>query len=259
MYTGFNVKINSNNLTTLAQSEYIYTGKNIKKKHEMNVHRNLDQILHESDVINGDLVQNLWFPQEIFGDENFIFISHSHKDEDLVIRLAGFLYEEFKIMSFIDSCVWLYSDTLNKKLNNCNEIEGGYCHCCNCNDFTKNIGYVHMMLASSIMAMIDKCECVFFLNTPSSINKNDKTESPWIYYELNIADIVKKESKIEQYLTEGVTEFICKSMEFSPKLNDMTPINEKTLMNWSINYSKTYCRENPFKTLYKTIGGYSYE
>lgn len=259
MYTGFNVKINSNNLTTLDQSEYIYTGENIKKKHEISVHKNLDQLLHGSNIINGDLIQDLWFPQEIFGDENFIFISHSHKDEDLAMRLAGFLYKEFNIMSFIDSCVWMYSDTLNKKLNYCNAIEGGECHCCNCNDFTKNISYVHMMLASSIMAMIDKCECVFFLNTPSSINRNDKTESPWIYYELNIADIVKKESKIEQYLTEDVMEFICKSMEFTPKLDNMTPINEKILMNWSINYCKTYYKENPFKTLYKTIGGCPYE
>lgn len=116
-----------------------------------------------------------------------------------------------------------------------------------------------MMLASSIMAMIDKCECVFFLNTPSSINRNEKTESPWIYYELNIADIVRKESKIEQYLTEGVMDFICKFMEFTPKLDEMTPIDEKTLMHWSINYRQTCCKENPFETLYKTIGEYPYE
>ena len=81
MYTGFNVKINNNKLITLNQDKYVYTGENIKKKHEMNVYRNLDQLLYESDIINGDLVQDLWFPQEIFGDKNFIFISHSHKED----------------------------------------------------------------------------------------------------------------------------------------------------------------------------------
>ncbi len=252
MFARFNVRLDEWDDEKL----YFYeVGKNLFNKQKSVVRRDLSKYIKEDGIIQVNEIEKEWFPS-IKAD---IFFSHSHKDEDLAMRLAGFLYEEFEIMSFIDSCVWLYSDTLNKKLNNCNEIEGGYCHCCNCNDFTKNIGYVHMMLASSIMAMIDKCECVFFLNTPSSINKNHKTESPWIYYELNIADIVKKESKIEQYLTEGVMEFICKSMEFSPKLDDMTPINEKTLMNWSINYSKTYCRENPFETLYKTIGGYSYE
>lgn len=259
MYTGFNLKINKNKLSVLNGNKYIDSGTHIKRRHEMDVHKNLDQVLYNSNIIDGDVIQNLWFPQKIYSDENFIFISHSHKDENLAMRLAGFLYEEFGIMSFIDSCVWLYSDTLNKKLNDCNEIESGYCHNCNCNEFTKNISYVHMMLASSIMAMIDKCECVFFLNTPSSINRNEKTESPWIYYELNIADIVRKESKIEQYLTEGVINFICKSMEFTPKLDRMTLIDEKTLMHWSINYHQTYCRENPFETLYKTIGEYPYE
>lgn len=122
MYTGFNLKINRNKLSVLNKNKYIDSGTRIKRRHEMDVHKNLDRVLYNSNIIDGGAIQNLWFPQEIFGDENFIFISHSHKDEDLAMRLAGFLYEEFRIMSFIDSCVWLYSDTLNKKLNDCNEI-----------------------------------------------------------------------------------------------------------------------------------------
>ena len=65
-------------------------------------------------------------------------------------------------------------DELNKILNNCSKIKSGYCYSCQCNAFSYNLSYVHMMLASALMTMIDKCECVFFLNTPSSINLNNK-------------------------------------------------------------------------------------
>lgn len=252
MYTGFNLKIDKRKQDILNRDEYISIGKDIKTDHERAIYQELEKVLCGSDILDGDFIQNLWFPQEIFGNSNFIFLSHSHNDEALAMKIAGFLQKEFGVKSFIDSCVWLYSEKLNQKLNNCNELEDGYCHNCICRDFIKNISYVHMMLASSLMAMIDKCECVFFLNTPSSMNKNDKTESPWIYYELNIADIVRKESKVKP-LTEGVMEFVRKSMEFTPKLDRMTPINEDTLRMWRYNYAKVKGKEDPFETLYKTI------
>lgn len=68
-----------------------------------------------------------------------------------------------------------------------------------CEEFSYNLSCVHMMLSSALSTMIDKCECVFFLNTPSSLNLNKKTESPWIYYELNIADVVQKKSEIKNF------------------------------------------------------------
>jgi hypothetical protein len=56
--------------------------------------------------------------------------------------------------------------------------------------------HVHMMLSTALSMMIDKTECLFFLNTPSSISSSEvvsKTESPWIYSEIAITQIIRQE------------------------------------------------------------------
>ena len=60
------------------------------------------------EILNGNKIQIDWFPQ-ISAD---IFISHSHDDEDLANAFAGWLYDEFKLTSFIDSNAWGYVDEL---------------------------------------------------------------------------------------------------------------------------------------------------
>ena len=141
-------------------------------------------------------------------------------------------------------------DKLNKILNNCSEIE--YCHNCQCSTFSYNLSYVHMMLASALMTMIDKSECVFFLNTPSSINLNYKTESPWIYYELNIANTIQKISKIQRPIMESVLGFMRK-IEFTPNLERMIKIDEEILRKWENKYNLSH--SDPFAVLYKICGG----
>lgn len=228
MYTGFNLIIN--NYDFLYDNSYYSAGLEIYNKSKTKVYSNLKQVIKD-DIIDGDTLQNMWFPTEIFGNNNFVFISHSHNDEKFAISLAGYLYKKFNILLFIDSCVWGYMDELNKILNNCSEIETGYCHNCQCSTFSYNLSYVHMMLASALMTMIDKCECVFFLNTPSSINLNYKTESPWIYYELNIANTIQKISRIEKQIMESVFCYMRKKV-FTPDLENMIKINERILLKW---------------------------
>lgn len=248
MFMGFNLTINNDDFLN---NQYYGKGLEIYNKSETNVFDNLTHIL-KKDVIDGDTLQNMWFPTEIFQNNNFVFISHSHNDKELAISLSGYLYVKFNILSFIDSCVWGYMDELNKILNNCSEIEFGYCHNCQCNTFSYNLSYVHMMLASALMAMIDKSECVFFLNTPSSINLNYKTESPWIYYELNIANTIQKISRIQRPTMESVLGFRQK-IEFTPNLEKMIKIDEEILRKWENKYNPS-CDE-PFTILYKICGG----
>lgn len=249
MYTGFNLSI-------IAESfldKYYEKGLELFNNTKQYTSSNLNEIINE-DIINGDKLQNMWFPDQIFHNKNFIFISHSHNDEELAIKLAGFLHHNFGIYSFIDSCVWGYMDELNKKLNDCNHDSNGYCHTCNCSDFSYNLSYVHMMLASALMAMIDKCECIFFLNTPSSINIHNKTESPWIYYELNMANVVRKTSKIRKAMNES-TRVLMHKIEFTPNLDDMIKINEKTLNQWKLEYINSFGLDDPYDILYRICGG----
>lgn len=260
MYRGFDLHINNNFFSNDDDIfSYFFTyhdhGLEFYRNYKKKVHSNFDEIIDEiseKKIINGDLLQNRWFPTELFKDDNFVFISHSHKDEELAISLAGYLDKELHIKSFIDSCVWGYMDKLNKKLNNCSLSYYNHCTHCNCDDFSHNISYVHMMLASALMTMIDKCECMFFLNTPSSINLNNKTESAWIYYELNIANIIQKTSRIERSTTESTFGFTPK-IEFTPNLENMPIIDEDDLKDWKKKYLES--NQNAFEILYEIYGG----
>lgn len=172
----------------------------------------LEKYLSPEGFLFAQDIMDDWFP-EIKAD---IFISHSHHDEKLAKKLAGWLYENFGLVSFIDSYFWGYCNDLQKKIDN------KYCM----NDGQKTYSYekrngstshVHMMLSMALMKMIDKCECVFFINTPSSINSETSieeiskigkaiektTSSPWIYSEILMTKLINKNIP-ERYFKIGV-------------------------------------------------------
>ena len=84
MFTGFNLTIN--NYDFLYDASYYYSGLNIYNKSKTNVCSHLEQIINK-DIIDGDTLQNLYFPTEILENKGFVFISHSHNDEKLAISL----------------------------------------------------------------------------------------------------------------------------------------------------------------------------
>jgi hypothetical protein len=146
------------------------------------VHTGLDLLM--GGEINGTLLSV----------DSHVFISHSHKDESLAKGLANYL-ASLGVKSFIDSCVWGYSDELLRQIDNvhCLHSSGsGY-------SYEKRNGstsHVHMMLATALTKMLDKCECVIFLNTPNSITagesaSDERTYSPWIYYELSMLEVLQ--------------------------------------------------------------------
>lgn len=234
MYAGFNLTINNDNIFDTYESDkgelYSKCGRKLYEDLKKYSLENLKQIINK-DLIDGDTLQNMWFPNEFSAYDNFIFVSHSHNDKNTAIKLAGYLKAKFNICSFIDSCVWGHIDELNKILNDCSKTSLGNCYGCNCDDFSYNLSYVHMMLTSALMTMIDKCECMFFLNTPSSININKKTESPWLYYELNVAGLIqKKRDIIEPVLEHGLA--FKRNIEFTPNLKELIKITVHDLKNW---------------------------
>lgn len=249
MYAKFNLTLD--NMTFPNENYYLKKGRDTYSAIKKCAFFNLEQIISKK-IIDGDALRNMWFPDEFFSNKNFIFISHSHADEELAIKLAGYLYEEFEIYSFIDSCVWGHSGDLNKRLNDCNYTDNSPCHHCECGEFSYNLSCVHMMLSSALATMIDKSECIFFLNTPSSLNINKKTESPWIYYELNIASVVQEKSNIKKPMLEG-ERYLAHAIEFTPKLKGMIDIDADILKKWEHEYNPG--RDNPYTVLYRICGG----
>jgi len=156
----------------------------------------INSFTDDDGFLDGSKMQANWFPQ-IKAD---VFISHSHKDRELALTLAGWLRETFGLTAFIDSCVWGYANDLLKMIDN------KYCY----QKATKTYSYqkrnystshVHMMLSVALTQMIDNTECLFFLNTPNSITPDpiiNQTESPWIYSEIATSQLIRKK-KLEEY------------------------------------------------------------
>lgn len=236
MYRGFNLSLDFEN-------EYFYQkGRAINATNKLTIKRTLDSFISPDGSINGSKMQSNWFPQ-IDAD---IFISHSHSDEKMAISLAGWLKETLGVSVFIDSCIWGYSNDLLRQIDNK--------HCLNPSGETysyekrnNSTSHVHMMLSTALNMMIDKTECLFFLNTPNSISTKEvisQTESPWIYSEISMSELVRRK-KLSEY-RPAVTRMFAKGgvineslkVKYDVYLGHLTDIDADSLNEWEKEWNK---------------------
>lgn len=211
---------------------YLNIGNITVRKHEGIIQDTLDKFKNDNGSLDGDKMQSNWFPQ-ISAD---IFLSHSHADENLVIAFAGWLKEEFGLECFIDSCIWGYSENLQRLLDKkySHDEDGKLIY----RKVLEVSSHVHMMLNSALLQMIDNCECVIFINTPKSVRPSDvinKIVSPWIYSEIGMTKLVKKKT-IDEYrvkkLYESRKEFSDFSIEYKLDTNHLTNLTINDLKHW---------------------------
>lgn len=235
MYIGFQLKsFTEKSFNSL--EKYFQIGSHIFKNHRIEIKKTLNIFINEDGIIDGDRMQSYWFPK-INAD---IFLSHSHADEKLVIAFAGWLKETFNLNVFIDSCIWGYSNDLQKIIDDeYNKIEDKLYK------YQKVLyasSHVHMMLNAALMQMIDNCECIIFINTPNSVKTKEvinKIVSPWIYSELAMTKLIKKKSINEhriQELYESTQVFSDLNIEYSLDTEHLIPINRDDLNNWKKEY-----------------------
>jgi hypothetical protein len=211
MYRGFEI-----NLTDWDINPYHLQGVKVFNFYQSKVTSVLDTYLKQNKSLDGEKMREDWFPQ--VGAE--IFISHSHSDQKLAISLAGWLYDKFNLLAFIDSMIWGYADDLLIEIDNR--------YCLNQDEKTYNYrlrnystSHVHMMLSTALNKMIDKTECFFFLKTSNSINTEraitqPNTYSPWIYSEIEISRLIRKKP-LKEYREISKAEmrtFSAKNQEF---------------------------------------------
>ncbi|MFI5301448.1 MAG: hypothetical protein ACHREM_25455, partial [Polyangiales bacterium] len=156
---------------------------------EQQVRDALDTFLNVDGSLDGSRLQTAWFPNV----PSDIFISHAHADEGEARALAGVLWHHFGLRAFVDSVVWGYASTMLRRLDDkhCKLLDGS------AYDYAKrnrSTSHVHMMLATALARTIDSVECVWFLNTPTSVRSSDtveRTGSPWIMHELSVVELIR--------------------------------------------------------------------
>lgn len=266
MFKGFNLSLDN---TDELESSHEYS--NILKRREQNIQSSLDKYLMSDGSIDASQLSLAWFP-EITSPH--VFISHSHRDVELAKKLANWLYDKFKIMSFIDSEVWGYSENLLK------QIDEKYAYKPESNTYQYSIrnlttSHVHMMLSSALNSMINQSECLIFLNTNNAISdittlgydNKDRTSSPWIMSELHTSAIInKKMNSRREHLTkaaglesrsleESVMDSSLPKFEYAVDLNHLHKLDKSALIRWSNNTSdKEYYA---LTELYNLYGGES--
>ena len=231
MYRGFNIKD-----IKFDDGRSLYDiGKAQSVEHNKAIAQELNRFILGNGKIDGTKMQSNWFPTI----EADIFLSHSHKDLDLAITLAGWLKDKFGLNTFIDSSVWGYSNDLLKQIDNDHCKTGDNLYSYDSRNFSTS--HVHMMLASALTMMIDQAETLFFLNTPQSLSSDDikqKTMSPWIYFELTTSRFIRKpipDRRIQKVITEAYA-IIKKAelnIEYTVDFSDFITLGADELKAWS--------------------------
>ncbi|HDX9614768.1 TPA: hypothetical protein ROY01_006000 [Bacillus toyonensis] len=252
MFTGFNLELK---LTSGVDTDLTELGKKMFSDTKTKVEKELNEFLESDGSIDGTRLQNSWFPLI----EADIFISHSHNDYEEAFKLAGFLKQTFGLTTFLDSCVWGSADALLKKIDDkyCQNPNGStYCY----EDRNYSTSHVHMMLSAAINSMIDKSECLFFLNTPNSISTKDvidkKTNSPWIYSEIVMSQLIRKQDP-RRMIKKALFEHQEPNMETNDQLTITYDLDTRHLQE--LNFDDLISWKNEYEKLissYKTANGY---
>ncbi|QNB12620.1 hypothetical protein G5S35_14255 [Paraburkholderia tropica] len=197
MYKGFNLKFSeTSGLSGRLLTQYGALSEQFRTR-KRNARSSISGYL-KNGAVDARRLQQDWF-EAVKAD---VFISHSHADEPLAMAIGAALEHKLGLRCFIDSCVWGNADELLKEIDNefCLRPSGDVY------DYDKrnrSTSHVHMMLQGALTKMIDRTECVIFLNTPQSmvtgtaLTQESQTASPWIYAEV-LATKVIRQQKLER-------------------------------------------------------------
>ena len=257
MFLRFNAEISGLELSGSIAQQAIRSAKIKLEENKLKVRAELDKFILPNGNFDGKKMQDEWFP-EIQAD---VFLSHSHADLDLTLFIASVL-EAYDLKVFIDSAVWGYANDLLRQIDNelCSNGKGTYSYELR----NYSTAHVHMMLSVALSKMIDKSECLFFLNTPNSVSTRglikNKTESPWIYSEIAMSNLMRvkepKRQQVRSFAEGGKVELTLESrIEQELNLVDFIRFNNSDLINWTEAISEgTHALDVLYKYIIKRDG-----
>ncbi|TKX29181.1 hypothetical protein [Campylobacter aviculae] len=180
-----NLKININKI------QYCYNKNEYNKNKEdlTNIIKECYNLKNES--FDGTKMQNYFFPQI---SQTSIFLSHSYKDIKKALYIKSEIENNYKnVKVFVDSLYW--QSVYDAEINLAKQYQT--------NTVLKNL---HIMISTAITQMIQSSRYFIFLESENSIidiKHNKTTESPWIYFELKIANMFNQKE-----ITYGYENFL---------------------------------------------------
>lgn len=236
MYKGFELSLSEGDFLS-NNGEY----SELLNERQSTIVDKFNEVLLSDGTIDADKIIEEWFPK----GQYHIFISHSHKDLELAEKLANWLYEKFKLNSFLDSHVWGYANNLIKELNEkyARSGEETYVY----EPAISNAAHVYLMLSTALSEAIDKSECLFFINTENALQNMEikgsqvesRTASPWIMHELKTSSMIRRSYSSdrlnivnENLGLESASIEKSASFSFSVPTEHLAEIDESTLSTW---------------------------
>lgn len=220
-------------------------------------------LIGDGKVVDGSLLQSEWFPTDSFPYD--VFISHSHNDFNAAKKLCAHLEQKCGLSCFLDEFAWKSADELLRQIDNkfCiirewsskkykgygRNIKNHYDY--KMRNFTTS--HIHAMLSMAILEIMDKTECIIFIDSNQSTTKNVfgkwETLSPWLYEETRFMRKLKPRMP-KRFLSELITkaftaeslEYVCDSrsdgINFKYKIDDVKELDGITLdyLNQMSNY-----------------------
>lgn len=263
MYKAFQLDFSTFDIETLRK--YFDKGKILYDRKKVAIQNALSSYMDPDGLLDAERIEEDWFPQDEFSFD--LFLSHSHKDEERMIALAGFLNKELGLNSFIDSQLWGYCEDLQLKVDESCCYYDKVKNTWNYDDRNVSTSYVHSMLMVALTKMMDATECFFFAKTTSSTIKEqaNQTLSPWIYTELSVTKMLrsqpKREERIKLFESDGrLKSFSVQAqMKFTLPMDHLIKLSWYDILKWVDIVKENRSKDNhvhPLDVLYKLKGIY---
>lgn len=213
------------------------------KKNEKKLKEEVKKIFEKDKIINGDELEELFFPET--EKEYDFFISYSHNDEDTVRKLAFYLEKKgFKV--FLDSKIWGAADYLLELIDKTYSISEQDNKLFDYRKRNFSTSHIHSMLNSAIGKAILRSKNIIFTSIKNTSNINLSTSklevkilSPWIYQELGYFNLFNDlQSNLikfyeEKVALESIQDKVEKKLIIS-RTGDISKL-EKITINYLIN------------------------